>query len=254
MKVCIIGAGISGIVSAITCKLNNLDFIILEKSKSIGGCWYNLAKDHTYLQTLGTEYTIFYKYFLGELSNETKDDVFPGKNNLLLILRKLVSHYSIEDKIMLNTTVVNVKEVGSKYQVTTSKDKSIFDYVMVCIGSLGKPKEYQGSLTIKNGYSIKRQDIVGKKIVISGCGANAIEILRICKLYSKDYNLVCRRPKWVVPKNYLPTQLYQVSHLKNWSQFQYLLKCKVFFYYISSGLYHMLPDLTSKITDFCNKW
>ena len=72
MKVCIIGAGISGIVSAIICKLNNLDFIIFEKSKSIGGCWYNLAKDHTYLQTLGTEYTIFYKYFLGEFSNETK--------------------------------------------------------------------------------------------------------------------------------------------------------------------------------------
>ena len=60
MKICIIGAGIAGIISAINCIKHNFDIVIIEKQSDYGGCWLNYATNETTLQTDANAYFYFY--------------------------------------------------------------------------------------------------------------------------------------------------------------------------------------------------
>ena len=56
--VCIVGAGVSGMIAARECKKNKLNLCILEKNHKSGGIWTRAISQHTCLQIRSSTWNI----------------------------------------------------------------------------------------------------------------------------------------------------------------------------------------------------
>ena len=208
MKICIIGAGIAGIISAINCIKHNFDIVIIEKQSDYGGCWLNYATNETTLQTDANAYFYFYYKLCkkNNIKNINYDKV--NRENILYLCKDLAKQYNLDKYIKFNTEVLNLKETEKNiYTVLTNNETYIFNAVMVCSGYLCKPKH----CTIENytkeiqySYNLDPIKLINKDVLIIGWGSYAIQsLITANKYHAKKITLMGRNAKWVVDKKYL---------------------------------------------------
>ncbi len=157
-KYIIVGAGLSGLVTAYTLSCNgNNDFILLEARNKIGGrihtkdgvdlgaTWFQ--EHHSLLQSLMNELEVkkfkqyntgksvlVYNtmapahYFKSEENESSANRIVGGSIALIESLSK-----TIEDRIYCNTMVKNIHEVDEKLILTTENKKFIAEKVIIAI-------------------------------------------------------------------------------------------------------------------------
>lgn len=202
----IIGAGFAGIGAAIQLKKQGVkNFLVLERKSEVGGTW----RDNTYPGCACDIPSFLYSYSF-ELNPEWSASFSPH-NEILDYLKFCVKKYGIEEYILYNTAVEEVRFDANKgsWKVTTQAEKNFKARTLIsCSGPLNEPTypEIKNRTTFKGPqfHSLHWQhnlDLTNKRIAVIGTGASAIQFIPKIAETAKEITVFQRTAPWISPKN-----------------------------------------------------
>ncbi|EER25406.1 Flavin-binding monooxygenase-like family protein [Coccidioides posadasii C735 delta SOWgp] len=213
--VVIIGAGISGLCTAINLIKNNIhNFVILEKSAGLGGTW----RDNKYPGCCCDVYSHLYSFSFEQNPDWTR--LYSDQQEILNYLRKVAAKYNLYPYIRFSSEVeesrwdevekkwcTKVKVIGSK-DVEFGEEYSITsDFLVSGIGQLNYPQypSIPGIETFKGKMMHSARwdwsyELKDKKIGIIGNGATAAQIAPEVAKEASHLTIFQRTPNWVVPR------------------------------------------------------
>ncbi len=175
LRIAVVGAGISGVSSAAHCTGHGAAITIFEaRSKDcLGGIWARVNSTSS-LQL----YSVMYRFHPTVRWHKK----YPDKGRILEEIRKLWHRYGLQNKTYFDTPVQSVKRENGRWVINDDPDKyGTFDGIIASVGTCGHPKmphlpgeeEYEG--TVCHSSKLDGVDVEGKKVVIIGGSASAIE-------------------------------------------------------------------------------
>lgn len=207
-KVCVIGAGSSGIVAIKTLKSHGLEVVCYEKGSYIGGNWCfqnNNGQSTTYksLHINTSKQLMAYSDF-------PMPEVYPDYPHHSLIYKYFedyVTHFDCKKNIHFNSTVLSIHKVAdNNYEVTTDRFGTInFDAVVICNGHHWSPRlvNFEGNFTGKSIHSHDYRSYEGfenKKVLIVGIGNSAVDIACELSDVAEKTTISTRSGAYIVPK------------------------------------------------------
>ncbi|MCL4252977.1 MAG: NAD(P)/FAD-dependent oxidoreductase [Anaerolineae bacterium] len=212
-SVCIIGAGISGIVTAKTFHVQGHDVVVYERSADLGGVW-ELSRSYPGIQTQTPRDLYCYSDF--PMPKDYPE--WPRGEQVYEYLNNYVDHFKIRDSIRFNTTVLNVTEradgkAGWDVAIQTANgttETHSFDFVVICNGTFSDPNRIQhagyeaflqaGGQVIHSSQYTDPQMIKGKRVMILGFSKSATDVaVNTVKENASQVTLVYRKPVWKIP-------------------------------------------------------
>ena len=212
-RVCVIGAGPSGIAAAKNCMQAGLNFVVLEKNDKVGGNWvFNSKTGHS--SVYENTHLISSKSW-SEYEDYPMPDDFPDYPNhyqLQQYVEGYAKQFNIYSKIKFDHTVTKViRQSNGSWLVDYlddqgEKQNEIFEYLMVSNGHHNVPKypQYPGQYT---GRFLHSQEFKGvdeswrdKRVLIIGAGNSACDIAVEAARVSKVVHMSMRSPQWIFPK------------------------------------------------------
>ncbi|NOZ97674.1 MAG: NAD(P)-binding domain-containing protein [Gammaproteobacteria bacterium] len=212
-KVCIIGAGPSGIAAAKNCKQYGLDFDIFEKNDKVGGNWVFNSKTghssvyentHIISSKLPSEYE---DYPMPESYPE-----YPRHDQLQAYFENYSKHFGFYNEIKFNHVVDNITRTQNDLWLVEftdaqgNKKQELYEKLMVANGHHWMPKYpvYEGEFTGKWMHS---HDFKGvndewrdKKVLVIGAGNSGCDVATESTRVTKTVSLSMRSPQWFFPK------------------------------------------------------
>ncbi|OGE53590.1 hypothetical protein PENARI_c007G07749 [Penicillium arizonense] len=210
-RIAIIGAGLTGVSSAAHCVSHGFEVQIFEargKEKGLGGIWSRVNSTSA-LQIHSIMYrfhpTVRYKH------------AYPTQQEIRDQIVELWKRYSLEEHTEFGTPVTSIKKAKSsgKWVINDHPEKyGSFDGVITAVGVCGDPKipslpdQNQFKGTICHSSDLDGKDIKGKRALIIGGGASAIEALEFAvHSGASEIDVLSRSDKWVIPRNILVQSL-----------------------------------------------
>lgn len=206
----IIGTGFSGMGAAMKLRQSGReDFVILEKAHDVGGTW----RDNTYP---GCECDIpSHMYSFSYELNPEWSKSFSGQEEIWAYMRKVADEQGIRPYINFGVEVTGA-EWDEDRSIWTVRTRSGDDYearvVVAGVGGLHIPNipEITGADSFEGPRFHSAQwdhsvDLKGKKVVVIGTGASAIQFVPIIAQETEQLTVFQRTPAWVLPKKDKPT-------------------------------------------------
>jgi dimethylaniline monooxygenase (N-oxide forming) len=212
-KICVIGAGISGLVTAKTFIEEGYEVQVYEKQGAIGGVW---EKSRRYpgvtTQTPGKIYT-YPDYPLPDSYPE-----WPTGEQVNAYLESYANHFGVIDRIQFNTEVIALNAIDDGHQgwmvtLCTSEDNTVtkkFDFVVICNGVNQIPNipAIPGIDTFRSSgrnvlHTTQVNSIVqlkDKRVVIVGFGKSACDIAMLAAEHASKCDMVFRQGNWKIPR------------------------------------------------------
>jgi len=211
-KICIIGAGPSGITAAKNLIQQGLTkFSVFEKNSNLGGNWI-FDEENNHSSVYETTHIISSKRMSEYEDFPMPDDYpdYPSHRQLLKYFYDYVDHFNIKKFIKFNTMVLHVLPTeDKKWQVTFSdKDgnhEEIFDYILVANGHHWDPitpdiaGKFSGDIFHSHGYK-KADPFKNQRVLVVGCGNSACDIAVEISRISKKTCISIRRGQHIFPK------------------------------------------------------
>lgn len=207
--VVIIGTGFSGMGMAIKLlESGRDDFVVLEKAGDVGGTW----RDNTYP---GCECDIpSHMYsFSYELNNDWSKS-FSGQPEIWAYLRKVADEKGIRNKIDFGVEVKGASwdEDAKRWTIHTNGETYVARVLVAGVGGLHIPNipeidgtdSFTGEMFHSSNWN-HDADLKGKKVVVIGTGASAIQFIPIIAKEVDTLTVFQRTPAWVLPKKDKPT-------------------------------------------------
>ena len=214
-RVCIIGAGVAGLVTAKVLRGDGFDVTVFEKEAAIGGVW---APSRTYPGLRANNPRETYA-FSDHPYHGTVDD-FPRAEQIRDYLASYVARFQFGDAIQLSTEVVSVSLAPSSasnhggFDVSVrgrdhseATEKSHFDFVAVCNGVFSEPNVpaiegrelFQGS--VLHSSQISNPELArDQRVVVVGAGKSALDCVNWAAERARSVILVLRAPHWMIPR------------------------------------------------------
>ncbi|MFJ8002297.1 flavin-containing monooxygenase [Streptomyces sp. NPDC096310] len=224
LRVCVVGAGLSGLVAAKTFHQDGHDVTVYERDGDIGGVW---APRRGYpglgTQTPGGQYA--FSDFPCDMSP------WPSAGEVLAYLRAYAGHFGITPLIRFRSRVTAAVRRGETGWAVTvegpdGRRTGEFDFLLVCNGTFDVPKlpKLPGSERFEAAGGVVRHSretggpglFQDKRVVVVGYGKSAVDIATYAAGHAQQVHLVVRRPIWQVPKRLgglLPVRLLCTSRL-----------------------------------------
>lgn len=206
----IIGTGFSGMGAAMKLRQSGReDFVILEKARDVGGTW----RDNTYP---GCECDIpSHMYSFSYELNPEWSKSFSGQEEIWAYMRKVADEQGIRPYITFGVEVTGA-DWDEERSIWTVRTRSGEDYearvVIAGVGGLHIPNipEITGADAFEGPHFHSAQwdhsvDLKGKKVVVIGTGASAIQFIPIIAQETEQLTVFQRTPAWVLPKKDKPT-------------------------------------------------
>lgn len=212
-NVFVIGAGLSGLVTAKTLLEYGYAVTVFEKEPEIGGVWAP-GRRYPGLTTQNTRDT----YAFSDFRMPKEYPEFPSGEQMLAYLKAYAAKFHINPVIRLNHTVENasLESDGNEHRWTIrgNADGMPFqeqgDFLVVCNGTFSEPAIPQSpgmeSFT-DNGGIIRHtstvnspEDYAGKRVAVVGFGKSACDIAAAIADETAQTYLIYRQAKWKVPK------------------------------------------------------
>jgi cation diffusion facilitator CzcD-associated flavoprotein CzcO len=211
-KVCLIGAGSSGIAAAKTLHERGIPFDAYELSDRVGGNWVygnknNVSSSYRSLHINTSRTRMEYSDFP---MPETYPD-FPRHDHIARYFDDYVDHFGFRDKIRFETGVEHVERRDDGiFEVRISTGETLeYDAVIVANGHHWDPRwpepafpgsdSFQGEQMHSHDYKDESQ-LVGKDVVVLGMGNSAMDIAVDASYHAKTTYLAARRGAHVIPK------------------------------------------------------
>jgi dimethylaniline monooxygenase (N-oxide forming) len=216
MRVCVIGAGVAGLVSAKVLKHDGFDVIVYEKETAVGGVWAP-SRAYASLRTNNPRET----YAFSDFAYPAATDEFPTASQVQSYLESYADHFGIRSRVRLGTEVVEVargpfrgdgSHSGFRVEVRPSTDGANtdtedFDFVVVCNGVFSKPyvprlpgHDRFGGLQIHSSQVTDAKVLSGKRVVVVGAGKSALDCATVAAHEANSCTLVFRTPHWILPR------------------------------------------------------
>ncbi|MFN4144759.1 MAG: flavin-containing monooxygenase [Runella sp.] len=209
-RVCIIGAGSSGITAAKTLKDNGISYDCYEKGSNIGGNWrYNndngLSSAYRSLHINTNRDVMAYSDY-----PLTRDlPMFPHHTHIIQYFEEYVDHFGLRDSITFKTEVTDVSRLpDGRYRVVTEHGTTHdYEYVIIANGHHWNPRypsppfagEFTGETLHAHYYKVPEQ-LMYKDVLIVGIGNSAVDIAcEAAKLHSGRVTISTRSGAYIVP-------------------------------------------------------
>ena len=211
-KVCIVGAGSSGIAAAKVLHERGIPFDVYELSDRVGGNWVwgntngvSSAYRSLHINTSRTrmEYSDY-------PMPESYPD-FPRHDHIAEYFDNYVDHFGFRGSIRFKTGVEHVeRRADGVFDVTIAGGETIeYDAVIVANGHHWKPRmpepefpgadSFEGEQIHSHDYKDESQ-LVGKDVVVLGMGNSGMDIAVDASYHAKNTYLAARRGVHIVPK------------------------------------------------------
>ncbi|MGH2945576.1 MAG: flavin-containing monooxygenase [Solirubrobacteraceae bacterium] len=219
MRVCVIGAGSSGIAAAKALHQRGFDFDCFEKSDRVGGLW--VYKNRNGLSGAYRSLHINTSRERMEFADfpmpRTYPD-FPHHTHIARYFDAYVDHFGFRDRITFETAVERATP-GWEVTLDTGETRR-YDAVIVANGHHWDPRwpgpPFPGSEDFA-GVQIHSHDYAGddpdffrdRRVVVLGMGNSAMDIAVEASFSAAATYLAARRGAWVIPKYVLGKPLDQ---------------------------------------------
>jgi hypothetical protein len=210
-RVCVIGAGPSGITAAKNLLDQSLQVVVYDYGYDVGGNWVFSDKP-SHSSVFETTHIISSKTLSQYDDFPMPPDYpdYPSHQQLAAYFQAYARHFNLYEHIEFETMVVHCSlDSHSKWHVTTrKKDRvktEIFDALVVCNGHHWKPRypDYPGSFSGKfmHSHEVKRfSEFADKRVLVIGGGNSACDVAVETSRVSDSTDISWRRGYWVVPK------------------------------------------------------
>jgi dimethylaniline monooxygenase (N-oxide forming) len=214
-RVCLVGAGSSGIAVAKAFSDKAIPFDCYEKSDRVGGNW--VFKNKNGLSSAYRSLHINTSRTRMQYADYPMPDGYPDFPHHELIARYFdayVDHFGLRDKIKFETGVLRIERGKTAGYEVTLEDGRTLDYDAVAIANGHHwqphwpdppfPGEFAG-IQLHSHYYIdptEPHDLVGKRVVVLGMGNSAMDIAsELCRPgVAEKVWVATRRGAWVIPK------------------------------------------------------
>ena len=212
-RVCVIGAGPSGLTAAKNCIENGLSVVVFEKNDRVGGNWvFNSKTGHS--SVYENTHLISSKTW-SEFEDFPMPESYPDYPNhiqLQAYFESYAKHFGVYSNIKFESSVQHVsRESDGNWLVKWSdaagnSQSDTFEYLMVANGHHNVPKypEYPGNYT---GKYLHSHDFKGvdeswrdKRVLVIGAGNSACDIAVEAARITKSVDMSMRSPQWFFPK------------------------------------------------------
>src|SRR6185312_12393992 len=185
MKVVIVGAGLSGLLSAIRLKQAGVAFTVIEKNADVGGTWYENAYPGCRVDNPNHMYSYSFE------PNHAFPYHFSTQDVLHDYFRRIAEKYDLRKHIRFETTVEEARfdEKTSLWNVRIKDSKGreetlATNAVISAVGQLNQPKmpDIKGAGSFKGpAFHTARWrhdvDLAGKRVAVIGTGATAFQVI-----------------------------------------------------------------------------
>ncbi len=207
MKVCIIGAGASGIAACKVMKEHKIDFDCYEKGSDIGGLWW--YNNDNGMNSIYKSLCINTSKQMMSYSDYPMPDNYPDYPHHTLIhryFRSYAEHFGFIPHIRFNTTVTHIEKKGKQYLVSCGMEQpKAYDAVLVCNGHHWNPRfaHFEGSFIGKviHAHDYKTPEgFEDKKVLIVGIGNSAVDIACELTTVAEKVVISTRSGAYIIPK------------------------------------------------------
>lgn len=213
-KVCVIGAGPSGITAVKNLLDEGLDVVCYDFNNEVGGNWiYSEVESHS--SVFETTHIISSKT-LSQYEDFTFDDFeagipdYPSHDQLRRYFQAYAKHFDLYRVIQFNTLVPHCERLtDGNWEVTIQKEgkssTEIFSDLVVCNGHHWKPRHpnYPGEFTGEYLHSHqfkKAAPFAGKRILVIGGGNSACDVAVETSRVAEKTTISMRRGYRIIPK------------------------------------------------------
>ncbi len=210
-RVCVIGAGPSGITAAKNLLDEGHDVTVYDYGNEVGGNWvFNDQGSHS--SVFETTHIISSKALsqYDDFPMPADYPDYPSHRQLAKYFQDYARHFKLYDRIQFKTLVKNCSYTAEKkWAVTTIRDgretTETFDALAVCNGHHWKPRypEYPGTFTgtLMHSHDVKKFSVFeNKRVLVIGGGNSACDVaVESCRV-SAGTDISWRRGYWVIPK------------------------------------------------------
>lgn len=204
VDVVVIGAGVSGICSAIRLAERGIDdFVVLEKDGGIGGTW----RLNTYPGCACDVPSAAYSFSF--FPNHRWSRSFAGQAEILEYLEKAVEHYDVQRHVRLGVELHGAcwDPDLARWRLSTSRGELLARSVLASAGPWNEPRipqipgldAFDGAVfhSSRWDHSI---DLTDRRVAVVGSGASAVQFVpQIAPLVDR-LDMFQRTAQWVLPK------------------------------------------------------
>jgi cation diffusion facilitator CzcD-associated flavoprotein CzcO len=227
-RVCLIGAGVSGLVAAKVFREHGRKVVVIEKGPTLGGVW---APSNCYpgVQTQ----TPRDLYCFSDFPMPDTYPEWPDGAQVYGYLQAYAEHFGLLDHIRCNTEVLSVAPSVAGWRVELSdgsgKRVELFSQVVICTGQFSRPRtlelpgadQYAGKLIHSSQFQVP-SDATGRDVVVLGYSKSATDVaMQALAAGAKSVTMVYRDPVWKIP--------YFFGNLVNFKNILYCRASEVMF-------------------------
>jgi len=214
-KVCVIGAGSSGIAACQVLNARRVPFDCFEKGSEVGGNWRyendnGMSSAYRSLHINTSRAMMAYKTF--PMPADYPD--YPSHFQIAAYFDDYVDHFGLREKIRFRTAVVDVRPVEGEWEVTVEdadghRQAHRYRAVLVANGHHWDPRwpepafpgseEFEGEQLHVHHYR-EPEVLRGKRVLVLGIGNSATDVaVEASRIADKTF-LAMRRGAYVMPK------------------------------------------------------
>ena len=212
-KVCVIGAGPSGLTAAKNCLQYGLDVTVFEKNNRVGGNWvFNAKTGHSsvYNNTHIISSKVWSEYEDFPMPEDYPD--YPKHDQIQEYFESYAKHFGVMQRINFETSVIKIEKISEyEWHVSFQNEQGqetteIFTHVMLANGHHWKPNypEYPGKYTgqYMHSHDFKGVDDSwkGKSVLVIGAGNSACDVAVESARVAGSVAMSMRSPQWFIPK------------------------------------------------------
>ncbi|MEU1176898.1 NAD(P)-binding domain-containing protein [Streptomyces sp. NPDC005820] len=231
MRLCVIGAGLSGLATAHALQTAGVDFVCLEQASDVGGLWRR--------PEAGERGPGYLSLHLNTAKNLTgyadypmpaSYPLYPRHDQIASYLRAFADWAGIRDRIELGTTVESVRQDAGGGWTVVSRDAEgtvssrRFSHVVVASGHNSEPvmpalprgaDTFTGTIRHSLDY-LDGREFAGQRVIVVGLGNSAVDIAADLSRHAELTVLSVRRGLHIMPKQLFGMALDQIADAAWW--------------------------------------
>lgn len=206
-KVCIIGAGSSGIVAAKVLQEHGIPFDCFERGSGIGGNW-RFRNDNGMSASYASLHINTSKTRMAYSDYPMPEDYpdYPHHSQILAYFEDYVDHFGIRPHIRFSTTVQRAEPVEDGWRITL-EDGSSYRYraLVVANGHHWSPKlatfpgDFSGRMRHSHDYETS-EGLADRRVLVVGIGNSGVDIACESSRVAAKTFLSTRRSAHILPK------------------------------------------------------
>ena len=216
--VVVVGAGMSGILTAIKLKQAGIAYTVVDKNPNVGGTWFE--NRYPGCRVDSPNHTYSYSFAPNDWPQH-----FSRQNVLLDYFDRTATEFGIRDNIRLSTEVIEARyQDAGVWQVRVrgpqGEDVIEANAIVTAVGQLNRPKfpEIDGRDSFRGpafhtAEWESEHDLAGKRIVVIGTGASAFQTVPEIAEIADQVTVFQRTPPWVAPR---PEYHDTITDAKHW--------------------------------------